>query len=172
MKIKNKVYYAKTNYDSKEINAVIKVLKEQKLNLMNSKNVKKFESKIARLFDKKYGLMVNSCSSANLLALSALNLPKGSEIITPCLTFSTTISPIIQLGLIPSLVDINLDTLLINEDCIEEMITKKTRAMIIPNLIGNIPNLIKIKQICKKYNLYFIEDSADTIDSFYSNKRS
>ena len=172
MKIKNKVYYAKTNYDSKEINAVTKVLKEQKLNLMNSKNVKKFESKIARLFDKKYGLMVNSCSSANLLALSALNLPKGSEIITPCLTFSTTISPIIQLGLIPSLVDINLDTLLINEDCIEEMITKKTRAMIIPNLIGNIPNLIKIKQICKKYNLYFIEDSADTIDSFYSNKRS
>ena len=172
MKIKNKVYYAKTSYDSKEINAVIKVLKEQKLNLMNSKNVKKFESKIARLFDKKYGLMVNSCSSANLLALSALNLPKGSEIITPCLTFSTTISPIIQLGLIPSLVDINLDTLLINEDCIEEMITKKTRAMIIPNLIGNIPNLIKIKQICKKYNLYFIEDSADTIDSFYSNKRS
>jgi len=172
MKIKNKVYYAKTNYDSKEINAVIKVLKKQKLNLMNSKNVKKFESKIARLFDKKYGLMVNSCSSANLLALSALNLPKGSEIITPCLTFSTTISPIIQLGLIPSLVDINLDTLLINEDCIEEMITKKTRAMIIPNLIGNIPNLIKIKQICKKYNLYFIEDSADTIDSFYSNKRS
>ena len=172
MKIKNKVYYAKTSYDSKEINAVIKVLREQKLNLMNSKNVKKFESKIARLFDKKYGLMVNSCSSANLLALSALNLPKGSEVITPCLTFSTTISPIIQLGLIPSLVDINLDTLLINEDCIEEMITKKTRAMIIPNLIGNIPNLIKIKQICKKYNLYFIEDSADTIDSFYSNKRS
>lgn len=172
MKITNKVYYAKTSYDSKEINAVIKVLREQKLNLMNSKNVKKFESKIARLFDKKYGLMVNSCSSANLLALSALNLPKGSEIITPCLTFSTTISPIIQLGLIPSLVDINLDTLLINEDCIEEMITKKTRAMIIPNLIGNIPNLIKIKKICKKYNLYFIEDSADTIDSFYSNKRS
>ena len=172
MKITNKVYYAKTSYDSKEINAVIKVLREQKLNLMNSKNVKKFESKIARLFDKKYGLMVNSCSSANLLALSALNLPKGSEIITPCLTFSTTISPIIQLGLIPSLVDINLDTLLINEDCIEEMITKKTRAMIIPNLIGNIPNLIKIKQICKNYNLYFIEDSADTIDSFYSNKRS
>jgi CDP-6-deoxy-D-xylo-4-hexulose-3-dehydrase len=172
MMIKNKVYYAKTSYDNKEINAVIKVLKEQKLNLMNSKNVKKFESKIARLFDKKYGLMVNSCSSANLLALSALNLPKGSEIITPCLTFSTTISPIIQLGLIPSLVDINLDTLLINEDCIEEMITKKTRAMIIPNLIGNIPNLIKIKKICKKYNLYFIEDSADTIDSFYSNKRS
>ena len=172
MKIKNKVYYAKTNYDSKEINAVIKVLKKQKLNLMNSKNVKKFESKIAKLFDKKYGLMVNSCSSANLLALSALNLPKGSEIITPCLTFSTTISPIIQLGLIPSLVDINLDTLLINEDCIEEMITKKTKAMIIPNLIGNIPNLIKIKKICKKHNLYFIEDSADTIDSFYSNKRS
>ena len=170
MKNKEKVYYAKTNYDRREINSVLQVLNNQKLNLMNSVNVKKFESKIAKIFNKKYGLMVNSCSSANLLALSALNLPKGSEVITPCLTFSTTISPIIQLGLKPALVDVNLRTLLIKETDIENMITNKTKAMIIPNLIGNIPNLSKIYKICKKYNLYFIEDSADTINSFYNNK--
>ena len=165
-----KIYYAKANYGNEEINAVNKVLKKQKLNLMNSNNVKLFENKIAKLFNKKYGLMVNSCSSANLLALSALGLPKGSEVITPSLTFSTTVSPIIQLGLIPVLVDITIDSLLIDEKKIEKMITKRTKAMIIPNLIGNIPNLNALRRICKKNNLYFIEDSADTINSFYNKK--
>lgn len=167
---KNKVYYAKANYGKSEILAVNKVLKNQRLNLMNSKNVRLFEKKIAKLFNKKYGLMVNSCSSANLLALSALNLKKGAEIITPSLTFSTTVSPIIQLGLKPVLVDIKLDTLLIDEKQIEKLITKKTKAMIIPNLIGNIPNLELLKKICKKYKLFYIEDSADTISSYYNNK--
>jgi len=167
--IKNKVYYAKANYGSSEIIAVNKVLKNQRLNLMNSHNVRLFEKKIAKLFNKKYGIMVNSCSSANLLALSALNLKPNSEIITPSLTFSTTVSPIIQLGLKPVLVDINLDSLLINEKKIEKMITKKTKAMIIPNLIGNIPNLKILKGLCKKYKLFYIEDSADTIDSYYDN---
>lgn len=167
---KNKVYYAKANYGKSEILAVNKVLKNQRLNLMNSKNVRLFEKKIAKLFNKKYGLMVNSCSSANLLALSALNLKKGAEIITPSLTFSTTVSPIIQLGLKPVLVDIKLDNLLIDEKQIEKLITKKTKAMIIPNLIGNIPNLELLKKICKKYKLFYIEDSADTISSYYNNK--
>ena len=110
-----KIYYAKANYGNEEINAVNKVLKKQRLNLMNSNNVKLFENKIAKLFNKKYGLMVNSCSSANLLALSALVYQKGSEVITPSLTFSTTVSPIIQLGLIPVLVDVSIDSLLIDE---------------------------------------------------------
>lgn len=168
--INNKIYYAKAKYGKSEISAVNKVLKNQRLNLMNSNNVKLFEKKIAKLFNKKYGLMVNSCSSANLLALSALSLKHGSEVITPCLTFSTTVSPIIQLGLIPVLVDINLDTLLIDVNEVEKMISKKTKAMIIPNLIGNIPNLKILKNLCKKYKLFYIEDSADTIDSHYCNK--
>lgn len=168
--IKNKIYYAKAKYGKSEISAVNKVLKHQRLNLMNSNNVKLFEKKVAKLFNKKYGLMVNSCSSANLLALSSLSLKKGSEIITPSLTFSTTVSPIIQLGLKPVLVDIDLDTLLIDTKKVEKMISKKTKAMIIPNLIGNIPNLKFLKNLCKKYKLFYIEDSADTIDSYYNNK--
>lgn len=168
--IKNKIYYAKAKYGKSEISAVNKVLKYQRLNLMNSNNVKLFEKKIAKLFNKKYGLMVNSCSSANLLALSSLSLKPGSEIITPSLTFSTTVSPIIQLGLKPVLVDIDLDSLLIDIKKVEKMISNKTKAMIIPNLIGNIPNLSFLKSLCKKYKLFYIEDSADTIDSHYNNK--
>ena len=168
--IKNKVYYAKANYGNSEISAVIKVLKNQRLNLMNSNNVRLFEKKIAKLFNKKYGLMVNSCSSANLLALSSLSLKSGSEVITPSLTFSTTVSPIIQLGLKPVLVDVTLDSLLIDAKKIERMITKKTKAMIIPNLIGNIPNLDILNNLCKKYKLFYIEDSADTINSYYNKK--
>ena len=98
---KEKIYYGKAVYDHKEINAVINVLKKNSLTLIDGKHVKKLEKTVAKIFGKKYGLMVNSGSSANLLALSSFNFKKGSEIITPNLTFSTTVAPIYQLGLIP-----------------------------------------------------------------------
>ena len=94
-----KVYYGKAVYDNKEINAVLNVLKKNSLSLVDGQNVKKLEKTVAKLFGKKYGLMVNSGSSANLLAIASLNLKKESEIITPNLTFSTTVAPIYQLGL-------------------------------------------------------------------------
>lgn len=74
--MQNKVFYGQAVYDSKEINAAIKVLKTQKYNLIDSTNVKKLENKVCQIFGKKYGLMVNSGSSANLLALHSLNLPR------------------------------------------------------------------------------------------------
>ena len=92
-----KIFYGRAVYDRKEINAVNRVLKKESLTLIDGKNVKKLEFVIARIFCKKYGLMVNSGSSANLLALSSLNLKKGGEVITPTLTFSTTVAPIYQL---------------------------------------------------------------------------
>ena len=69
--------------------------------MVDGDNVKNLEKKVAKLFGKKYGLMVNSGSSANLLAIASFNFKKGSEIITPNLTFSTTVAPIYQLGLKP-----------------------------------------------------------------------
>ena len=96
-----KIYYGKAVYDSKEINAVIKVLKNNSLSLVDGVNVKALEKIVSRIFGKRYGLMVNSGSSANLLALASFNFKRGSEIITPNLTFSTTIAPIYQLGLKP-----------------------------------------------------------------------
>ena len=116
-----------------------------------------------KVFGKKFGLMVNSGSSANLLALAAFNFKKNSEIITPSLTFSTTIAPIYQVGCIPHFIDIEERKYTADLSQIEKCINKKTVAIMIPNLLGNIADWKKIHKLAKKYNLKLIEDSADTI---------
>jgi len=158
-----KIYYGKAIYDKKEIDAVNKVLKKNFLNLIDGPHVKLLENKIAKLFGKKYALMVNSGSSANLLGLASFNFKPGSEIITTTLTFSTTVAPIYQLGLIPSFIGVIKDKFIADVSQIEKCITKKTVAIMLPNLLGNIVDWKKVKFIAKKYNLKIIEDSADTI---------
>ena len=158
-----KIYYGKAVYDQKEINAAIKVLKNKSLTLIDGPSVKELEKKTSKLFGKKYGLMVNSGSSANLLALSSFNFPKGSEIITTTLTFSTTVSPILQLGLIPHFIDVEKLSFIAKIEQIKKAINKKTVAIMLPNLLGNVPHWPSIKKIAKRYNLKVIEDSADTI---------
>lgn len=107
--------------------------------------------------------MVNSGSSANLLALTSLKLKKNSEVITPTLTFSTTVAPIYQLGLVPNFIDVETNKFIINVEKIEKSINKNTKVIIIPNLLCNIPDYTKIMNLAKKYSLKVIEDSADTI---------
>ena len=158
-----KIYYGKAVYDNKEINAAINVLRNHSLTLIDGPHVKKLEKTVAKIFGKKYGLMVNSGSSANLLALSSFRFKKGSEVITPALTFSTTIAPIYQLGLIPHFIGVLENKFLADPDQIEKCINKKTVAIMIPNLLGNIADWAKINKIAKKYKLKIIEDSADTI---------
>ena len=174
MKIKSnnhkRIFYAETNYDDDEISSVIDVLTNQPHALVGGTYTMKFENEISKLFGKKYGIFVNSGSSANLLALKSLNLKKGSEVITPCLNFSTTVSPIIQLGLIPNFIDIDLNTLNINTNLIEESINKNTSALMIPNLMGNLPNWTKLREVASKYSLSLIEDSADTLGYKYNNE--
>jgi len=166
-----KIYYGKAVYNQKEIQASLKVLKNKSLTLIDGPAVKNLESKISKLFGKKYGLMVNSGSSANLLALASLNLKKGSEIITTTLTFSTTVAPIYQLGLIPHFVDVGKNTFVANLDQIKKAINKKTKAIMIPNLLGNVPDWKKIFIMAKKNKLKVIEDSADTI-GYKLNKKN
>ena len=158
-----KIYYGKAVYDNKEINAAINVLKNHSLTLIDGPHVKKLEKTVAKIFGKKYGLMVNSGSSANLLALSSFKFKKGSEVITPALTFSTTIAPIYQLGLIPHFIGVLENKFLADPNQIEKCVNKKTVAIMIPNLLGNIADWTKINKIAKKYKLKVIEDSADTI---------
>ena len=158
-----KIYYGRAVYNKKEINAVLNVLKNKSLSLIDGENVKKLEKTVSKIFGKKYGLMVNSGSSANLLGLSSFNFKKGSEVITPNLTFSTTVAPIYQLGLIPHFVGVEENKFVADYRHIEKCINKKTVAIMIPNLLGNIANWKKISQIAKKYKLKVIEDSADTI---------
>ena len=165
--INKKIYYGKAIYGKEEINASIKVLKNNSLSLMDGENVKKLEKRVAKIFGKKFGLMVNSGSSANLLGLAALNLKKKSEVITPSLTFSTTISPLYHLNLIPKFIDVKENFFVANIDQIEKSINKNTSALMIPNLLGNIPDWQKIYKIAKKHKLKIIEDSADTIGYTY-----
>ena len=165
-----KVYYGKAVYDEKETNAVIKVLKNKSLTLIDGPSVKELEHKLSKLFGKKFGLMVNSGSSANLLALASFKFKKGSEIITPTLTFSTTIAPIYQLGLVPHFIDVDESTFVSKINQIEKCINKKTVAIMIPNLLGNVPHWPSIYKIAKKHKLKIIEDSADTVGYTFKNK--
>tara|TARA_B100001175_G_scaffold252878_1_gene220414 strand:- start:284 stop:1486 length:1203 start_codon:yes stop_codon:yes gene_type:complete len=165
-----KIYYGKAVYDQKEIQASLKVLRNKSLTLIDGPSVKSLESKISKTFGKKYGLMVNSGSSANLLALASLELSKGSEIITTTLTFSTTVAPIYQLGLVPHFIDVGKNTFVANLEQIKKAINKKTKAIMIPNLLGNVPDWKKIFLLAKKNKLVIIEDSADTIGYKLNNK--
>ena len=139
----------------------------------------KFEKKLASFLNMKFALSVNSGSSANLLALSALTsyklgkkqLKKGDEVITVAISFPTTVNPIIQLGLIPVFVDCNLKTCNIDETKIEEAITKKTKAIFVAHTLGNPFDVDKILKICKKYNLWLIEDGCDALGATYKNKK-
>jgi len=158
-----KIYYGKAVYGKEEVQASLNVLKKKSLSLIDGPSVKKLENLIAKTFGKKFGLMVNSGSSANLLGLASLQLKKGSEVITPTLTFSTTVAPIYQLGLVPHFIDVGPNNFVAKIEQIEKAINKKTRAIIIPNLLGNVPDWGKIHKISKKYKLKVIEDSADTI---------
>ena len=166
--MRRKVWYAPHKFESygeEEIEAVQKALKDGWLAGFGP-YTKEFEAKIAKEFGKKYGVFVNSGSSACLLALASLDLEKGSEVITPALTFSTTLAPIIQLGYTPKFIDSELTTYVPSVEAIIDAITTKTRAIMIPNLIGNKPNYELLRNELMRMSMEhipIIEDSADTI---------
>ena len=162
-----KVFYAEANYSDEEIEAVLDVLKNNRLALMCGKNVKKLEDKVAKIFNKEFGLMTNSGSSANLIGVQSLNLEKGSRVITPALTFSTTVSPLVQSELIPLFIDVEKETMQMNTSLLKEISLKGVSAICVPNLIGNVANWEEIYQFAKANNLKTIEDSADTIGYEY-----
>lgn len=168
MKHSKKVWYAPNKleaYGEEEIKAVEQCLRDGWLAGFGPRSIE-FEKKIAKEFGKKYGVFVNSGSSACLLAIAALDLPKGSKIITPALTFSTTLAPIIQLGYKPVFIDSNLTSYVPNVKDIIEAIEDDTKAIMVPNLIGNKPDWKSLREELKRINredIYIIEDSADTV---------
>lgn len=156
-----RVPYALSVYGEEEINAVVNVLKEHRTIL--GKETITFEREIAKLFGKNYGVMVNSGSSANLLAVEVLGLEKGSEVVTPILTFSTTVAPLIQKNLKPVFVDVEQGTYLIDTKLAVDAISKKTKALMIPSLLGNVPDYKKLGKTTSTENIALIEDSCDTL---------
>jgi CDP-6-deoxy-D-xylo-4-hexulose-3-dehydrase len=155
-----RVNYGQAVYGEEEIAAVVRALQTS---TQMGAHVRDMERQVADLFAKRHGIMVNSGSSANYLAIEILGLPRGSEVITPALTFATTVAPIVRAGLIPAFVDSAPGTYCIDVDAIEAMITPRTRALMIPSLIGNLPDWDKIRAIADAHGLVVIEDSADTL---------
>ena len=147
-----RVAYAETVYGDEERKAVAAVLADPH-KIVAGPAVAEFEKKIARMFGKQHGVMVNSGSSANLLAFEILDLPEGSEVITPVLTFSTTLAPILQKRLKPVFVDVEPGTYLADVSQIEAAITRKTKALMIPSLLGNIPDLRALQRLLEKHKM-------------------
>ena len=138
------------------------------MNTTSGEKVSKFEKKFANYIGIKHGIMVNSGSSANLLALSVLSHPSlknriktNDEIITPAVTWATTVYPILNINAIPKFVDVNLNDYTINPNEIENAINNKTKAIFIVHLLGNPCNMEKITKIARKHNLWLIEDSCE-----------
>ncbi len=140
----------------------------------------KLERELARYFGSRFSLLVNSGSSANLLAFYALTSPKlldraikpGDEIITVAAGFPTTINPMIQFGCIPVFVDVDIPTYNIKVDNIERAITPKTKAIMIAHALGNPFNLNVVMGIAKKYNLWVVEDDCDSLGATYNCKKT
>jgi CDP-6-deoxy-D-xylo-4-hexulose-3-dehydrase len=163
------VSYAKTVYGDKEIEAVNRCLRE---GTQMGKYTRQFEAHIAKIFGKKNCLYVNSGSSALYIGMEAFDFPEGGEVITPALTFSTTVGSIVKNKLIPVFVDVGKSDYCIDPEKIEEMISSKTVAIVAPNLIGNLCQWDIIAEIAKKYNLRILEDSADTLGATLHGKPS
>ena len=163
-----KVWYAPNKFESygeEEIKAVEECLRSGWLAGFGPRSIE-FEEKIAKHFGKKYGVFVNSGSSACLLALASLKLLKGTKVITPACTFSTTLAPIIQLGLKPVFVDVGLNDYVAQVDEVLAAIDDEVKVLMLPNLIGNKPNWSVLKEglvAMGREDIILIEDSADTI---------
>ena len=140
----------------------------------------KFESELAKYVGVRKALFVNSGSSANLCALSGLTsfklgeraLKPGDEVLTVAMGFPTTVNPIIQNGLTPVVVDIDIDTLDVNIDALKVAVGPRTKAIMLAHTLGNPFNVSAIQEICKENNLWLIEDSCDALGSTYNGQRT
>jgi CDP-6-deoxy-D-xylo-4-hexulose-3-dehydrase len=158
-----KVWYAPNRFESygeDEIMAVDACLRDGWLAGFGDRTVQ-FERRVSDIFGKKHGLFVNSGSSAILLGLCALDLPEGSQIVTPACGFSTTVAPIVQLGLVPVFCEVGRDTYVPTVEHLRAVVTADTKCLLLPNLIGNVPDWKAIRKAFPDIILF--EDSADTI---------
>jgi CDP-6-deoxy-D-xylo-4-hexulose-3-dehydrase len=155
--------YAGSVHDEDENAAVLAVLQGPPTAIRIGRNVREFERQVAALCGKRHGIMCNSGSSALYLAVELLGLSPGDEVITSAVVFSTDIAPLVRSGLVPVIVDVEPDTYNIDVDRIEEMIGPRTKALLIPNLIGNAPDWDRIRAIADRHGLIVVEDSCDAL---------
>ena len=175
---KDRINYAGRVFDEKEmINLVDSSLEFW---LTYGKFSKKFETKLADYIGVRWSFLVNSGSSANLLAFYSLTSPllnerqikRGDEVITVAAGFPTTVSPIVQYGAVPVFVDMELEHFNIDVTQLSKALTSKTKAIILAHTLGNPFDIKTIKSFCEKHNLWLIEDNCDALGSLYDNRRT
>jgi len=136
----------------------------------------KFENTFPKLFNKNFGILTNSGSSSNLIMMSAMtskklyNFPKGSKVITPIAGFPTTLNPIFQVGFEPDFVDIELDSLNLDLNQVEEKAKQGSKIITFAHVLGNPPNMDRLMDIVKRYDLILLEDCCDALGSTYKDK--
>jgi CDP-6-deoxy-D-xylo-4-hexulose-3-dehydrase len=174
---KDRIPYAGAIFDEKEVISIVDSILKSWLGL--GPKAREFTNLFSKFLGVYYTVLVNSGSSANLLALSALQskkikkpLEKGSEVITPAVTFPTTLNPILQTNLSPKLADVDIGTYNINLEQLKKVITSKTRAIILPHTLGNPNDMDAIMDIVDDNNLYLIEDNCDALGSEFDEKKT
>ena len=167
---------ATSSWGDEEIEAIQKVIKGDSYTM--GKNVKDCEDALSLYIDRKYSVMVNSGSAANLLAIAALfytknpKLKKGDEVIVPAVSWSTTYYPLQQFGLKLKFVDIDLHTLNYNLEDLQTAITDKTKLLMIVNLLGNPNDFNKIKEIIEEKNIIMVEDNCESLGAEFAGRQT
>ena len=171
----NKYQLSPNSFSNEDMIEGIKVIISKKITM--SKRTKIFEEKFAKFLGCKYALMVNSGSSANLLAMFAVTNPLkksqlklGDECLIPALCWSTSLWPIVQSGLKPKFVDVDPNTLNFSIKDLKKKISKKTKAILVVHVLGNSTNMSELMKLKKKYRFTLIEDTCESLGSKYRNK--
>ena len=161
-------------WGSEEIAAIERVIKSNMYTM--GQEVKKYEEDFAKKFGTKYAVMVSSGSTANLLAIAALvyskKLPRGSEVIVPAVSWSTTYAPLEQFGMKVVFVDIDKDTLNIDLAALKRNITEKTRMILLVNLLGNPNDFDAIMDMCKNKDIIIMEDNCESLGARYNGRQA
>jgi len=173
---KDFVPYAGPYFNDEEYVAAIESLLSEWL-VMGNKSIQ-FERRFPKLFDKSRGILTNSGSSSNLLMMTALtskrsyNLSKGTKVLMPIAGFPTTLNPTLQVGFQPVFVDIELDTLNLNLNKVEEILEKERdiRVITFAHVLGNPPDMNRLMELVKKYDLVLLEDCCDALGSTYDDR--
>ena len=166
-----RITYGGALIGDEEVNAIIKTINKNRGNWQLGEEGKKMEEEAAKFLGVKHAVLTNSGSSAGLLALSALELPKGSEVIIPATTFPTIFNIILQCGLVPVVVDSKVGTYNLDPQEIEKALSPKTKAVIAVHAVGNPVDMPALMKIAKKRGLYVIEDNCDGWGSSIGGKK-
>ena len=171
----NKYQLSPNSFSDEDIIEALKVLVTKKITMSNK--TKEFERKFANYIGSRYALMLNSGSSANLLAMFAMinpqkkdKLKSGDECLVPALCWSTSLWPIVQAGLKPVFVDVDPETLNISLNDLKKKITKKTKALMLVHVLGNSTNMSELLKILNRNKILLIEDSCESLGSKYKNR--